>query len=107
MGRKVTYWNGPAAGSRAELGDLLERPRPGSRPEPAKGGQDGVLSGADGLLHVQGQQQMAVELVGAADELARLALEGVRRRLEVAGVHVDDVGDGVHEQAHRLAVQPD
>ena len=64
-------------------------------------------SGADGLLDVQGQQQLAVELVGAADQVAGLALERVRRRLEVAGVDVDDVGDRVDQQADGLAVQPD
>src|SRR4051794_18412064 len=32
-------------------------------------------SGADGLLHVQGEQQLAGELVGTADELARLAVQ--------------------------------
>ena len=66
-----------------------------------------VLSGADGLVHVQREQQLPVELVGAADQLAGLALERVRRRLEVAGVDVDDVGDRVDQQADRLAVQPD
>jgi hypothetical protein len=34
---------GPSAGSRREPGDVLERPRPGPRPERAKGGEDGVL----------------------------------------------------------------
>ena len=47
------------------------------------------------------------ELVGAADQVAGLALERVRRRLEVAGVDVDDVGDRVDQQADGLAVQPD
>src|SRR4051812_42571291 len=56
-------------------------------------------SGADGLLDVESEQQLSVQLVGTADEVAGLALERVRRRLEVTGVHVDDVGDGVHQQA--------
>src|SRR5688572_30493685 len=59
----------------------------------------------DGLLDVQGQQQLAVELEGAADEVPGLTLEGVRRGLEVAGVDVDHVGDRVDQQAHGLAVQ--
>src|SRR3712207_7252164 len=47
------------------------------------------------------EQQLPVELVGAADELAGLPVEGVRRGLEVAGVDVHDVGDRVDQQAHR------
>jgi hypothetical protein len=30
-------------------GAVSERPRPGARPEPAKGGEDGVLPEADGM----------------------------------------------------------
>jgi len=39
---------GPTATSAAGPPELLERPRPGSRPEPAKGGEDRVLSQAVG-----------------------------------------------------------
>ena len=34
--RALARWNGPAAGSRAEPGEVLERPRPGSRAEPGE-----------------------------------------------------------------------
>src|SRR4051794_11139341 len=74
---------------------------------PLKGGQRGPCSGADGAVDVEREQQVAVELVGTADQLAGGAVEGVRRSLEVPDVDVDDVGDAVDQQADGLAVQPD
>src|SRR3954451_9066949 len=70
------------------------------------GKEERARSGTDSAVHVEGEQQLAGELVGAADEVPGGAVEGVRRRLEVAEVHVDDVGDAVDQQADGLAEQP-
>src|SRR4051812_19979342 len=72
------------------------------------GWADGVrgASTADGAVDVEGEQELAGELVGAPDQVAGGTVEGVRRCLEVPQVHVDDVGDAVDQQAHGLPVQP-
>src|SRR5207302_1089247 len=60
----VTYWSASLQGPAASVRVV--------------GGREVLLLCADCLLHVQGEQQLPVELVGAADELAALAVEGVR-----------------------------
>src|SRR5438270_13923035 len=51
--------------------------------------------GANRLVHVQREQQPAVQLERTADQVTGLPLERVRRTLEVAGVDIYDVRDRV------------
>src|SRR4051812_18344218 len=62
--------SGPAP--RPAIGDLSDRPRPGSRPEPAKGGEDGVLSSAaEDAFFAAGPLRLVLEvavLIGVVED---------------------------------------
>src|SRR5690349_14997521 len=61
-------------------------------------------SAVDGALHVEGEQQSVLELVGAVDQGPSWSGQRVRWRLEGVGVHVHDGTDPVDEERDRLTV---
>ena len=72
------------------------RPRPGPRPEPAKGGEDGVLT----LLRVLRGQPTAEELAALTVVVAALSARRTRRRPTPVG------GWASPADAHRQPLRP-
>ena len=72
------------------------RPRPGPRPEPAKGGEDRVLP----LLRVVRGEPTAEELAALTVVVAALSQRRERRRTAPAG------GWASYADAHRRPLQP-
>src|SRR4051794_783064 len=81
--------SGEVGERRVTVRDRSEAPRNDNGPRsPWRDGDQGPgrrgFLGADGLLDVEREQQLAVQLVGAADQVAGLTFQRVRRCLEVA-----------------------
>lgn len=68
---------------------------------PSEEGREGDDAG-----DVEGEQQLAVELVGPADERPCRSDQRLRGRLEVVVLGVHHRADGVHEQADRPGLGP-
>src|SRR5712675_1328159 len=60
----------------------------------------GVRKSHEDSVDVQGGQQPILELVRAANDLARPPANGLRRRLEAVFTHVMNLAHPIHEQAH-------